>query len=200
MVDYGLLKIKSMSTRFEHPQEDNSIYFVTFTCYDWLHLFETTDTYNLIYKWFDVLYGKGVRVTGYVTMPNHFHGLLYFPIMPQAINTVIGNAKRFMAYEIIEKLEASNQKKILQRLKDAVKPNEKKKGQLHKVFEDSFDAKKCYSKDFILQKLDYIHANPIRGRWQLVNQYTDYKHSSAGFYEETDTTAYQRLKHIGELL
>jgi len=189
-----------MAVRFQHPQEDNSIYFVTFTCYDWLHLFQATDAYNLIYKWFDVLVGKGIRLTGYVTMPNHFHGLLYFPIMSQSINTVIGNAKRFMSYEIVKKLEKGNQQDILRRLADAVKPSEKKKGQLHKVFEDSFDAKWCYSKEFLFQKLDYIHANPIRGRWQLVEKYADYKHSSAGFYEGSGTTQYQRLIHIGELL
>ena len=100
----------------------------------------------------------------------------------------------------VKKLEKSNQQDILQRLANAVKPSEKRKGQLHKVFEDSFDAKWCYSKDFIFQKLEYIHANPVRGRWQLVKQYTVYSHSSAGFYEEMGTTQYQKLKHIGELI
>ena len=58
-------------------------------------------------------------------------------------------------------------------------------GQLHKVFEDSFDAKKCMSKDFIYQKLDYIHHNPTSGKWMLAKDYLSYAHSSALFYEES---------------
>ena len=34
----------------------------------------------------------------------------------------------------------------------------------------------------IEQKLDYIHQNPVSGKWQLVDDYTEYTHSSAGFY------------------
>lgn len=36
-------------------------------------------------------------------------------------------------------------------------------GQLHKAFEVSFDAKAVYSLDFLCQKLDYIHHNPVSG-------------------------------------
>ena len=70
-----------MPVRIPHEQEPNSIYFVTFTCYNWLPLFEITNSYDLIYKWFDYLYSKNIRVAGYVIMPNHIHLLLYFPEM-----------------------------------------------------------------------------------------------------------------------
>jgi hypothetical protein len=46
-------------------------------------------------------------------MPNHVHALLYFPQMPKSLNTVIGNAKRFMAYEIIKRLEEEKENKLL---------------------------------------------------------------------------------------
>ncbi|HRE12079.1 MAG TPA: hypothetical protein PK850_04830 [Ignavibacteria bacterium] len=29
---------------------------------------------------------------------------------------------------------------------------------------------------------NYIHANPIRGKWNLCKEFTDYKYSSAAFY------------------
>jgi hypothetical protein len=35
----------------------------------------------------------------------------------------------------------------------------------------------------IEQKLDYIHHNPVKGKWKLVDDFTDYHHSSAAFYE-----------------
>jgi hypothetical protein len=35
----------------------------------------------------------------------------------------------------------------------------------------------------IEQKLGYIHMNPMRKKWQLVNNPSDYQYSSARFYE-----------------
>jgi putative transposase len=136
-----------MPVRFEHDQQDNSIYFVTFTCFRWKRLFELSDAWNTAYKWFDSLFSKEIRVTGYVVMPNHIHSLLYFPKMPKSLNTIIGNAKRFMAYDIIAGLEKRKQIALLDGLNGYVKEKEKKKGQRHKVFQDSFDAKKCYNRN-----------------------------------------------------
>ncbi len=47
------------------------IYFITFTCQNWLSLFGTTNSYDIVYKWFDSLQSKGHLVKGYVIMPNH---------------------------------------------------------------------------------------------------------------------------------
>src|ERR1043166_661739 len=148
-----------MPVRLQHSSQPNSIYFITFTCHKWRDLFFITNTYDAVYKWFDSLYEKKCRVLGYVIMPNHLHVLLYFPSMPKSLNTIIGNAKRFMAYEIIKRLEAANNFALLEDLYQSVKKSEQKKGQRHKVFEDSFDAKECYSPEFINQKLEYMHKN-----------------------------------------
>ncbi len=80
-----------------------------------------------------------------------------------------------------------------------MKKREAKKGQIHKVFEDSFDAKECYSQEFIFQKLDYIHHNPVSKKWQLVNDFADYEYSSAGFYEK-GIKKYEKLMHINNIL
>ena len=32
-------------------------------------------------------------------------------------------------------------------------------------------------------KIDYIHRNPCMGKWNLADDYTLYKHSSASFYD-----------------
>ena len=102
-----------MPVRFQHDQQPKSIYFITFTCYKWLSLFQETNTYDAVYKWFDSLYRNNIYVPGYVTMPNHVHALLYFPEMPKSLNTVIGNAKRFLAYEIIKRLQEKKGKQPL---------------------------------------------------------------------------------------
>ncbi len=49
-------------------------------------------------------------------MPNHVHVILFFPQQNYNLNTIISNAKRFIAYEIINRLEQLNESKILQQL------------------------------------------------------------------------------------
>ena len=159
------------------------LYFCTFTCYIWTHLFEITQSYDCVYKWFVYLAEeKNIGVVCYVIMPNHVHIILHLPDTSIDLNEIIGNGKRFMAYEIIKRLEAANQTELLETLHCGVTVREAKKGQVHKVFEESFDAKPIYSDAFLFQKIDYIHHNPVRGKWNLVEEYTDFPHSSAAFY------------------
>jgi len=74
-----------------HGSEDTQ--FITFTCYKWLPLIEITNSYDLVYKWFDYLKTKGHLVTGYVVMPNHIHVLIYFSKTDKGINKIIGGGK-----------------------------------------------------------------------------------------------------------
>ena len=88
-----------------------------------------------------------------------------------------------MAYEIINRLEIEKNTELLNRLESLLTARERKKGQLHKVFKDSFDAKAIFSHQFLMQKIIYIHNNPISGKWMLVKDFIEYEHSSASFYE-----------------
>lgn len=171
-----------MAIKWKH-EDCFTMYFCTFTCYKWLHLFEIINGYDLVYKWFDVLKSNGHEVTGFVVMPNHLHVILYFPATGYRLNQIISNAKRFMAYEMIKRLEKLGRNDVLEYLHGAVTKKESNKGQLHRVFEASFDAKGIYSERFLCQKLHYIHHNPVKGKWNLIKDFTDYEHSSASFYE-----------------
>ncbi|MEP0365423.1 MAG: hypothetical protein ABJN36_08075 [Cyclobacteriaceae bacterium] len=57
-----------------------------------------------------------------------------------------------------------------------------KKGKRHQVFRLSFDAKKLEG-DAVERVLDYIHHNLVSGIWNLVDDFTDYPYSSAGYYD-----------------
>jgi len=115
-------------------------------------------------------------------MPNHLHALIGLKNSDQSINTIVSNAKRFMAYEIVKRLKEQHQNNVLQKLVSAVTASDSKRGKLHQVFESSFDCKECYSEAFTEQKLSYMHENPCKGTWDLVVSPIDYKHSSAKFY------------------
>ncbi len=164
------------------PVTDSGIYFITFTCHEWLPLIELTKGYDLVYNWFDVLAAKGHIVTGYVIMPNHLHMLLYFAGGNQSLNTIVGNGKRFMAYDMVKRMEQQNEAALLSLLKLAVDESDKSRGKKHEVWKDSFDVKECRTEKFILQKLHYIHNNPCSGKWNLADSSIHYLHSSASFY------------------
>lgn len=158
------------------------IYYITFTCYNWKCLIASTNAYDTIYKWFNILTEKGHSILGYVIMPNHVHLLLHFAGGRQSLNTIIGNGKRFIGYEIIKRMEIQNELNLLRQLKAAVKPKDKSRGKIHQLWEDTFDIKECWTENFILQKLIYIHNNPCSGKWKLALEPHRYEHSSALFY------------------
>ncbi|MEO6637745.1 MAG: hypothetical protein ABIN25_05685, partial [Ginsengibacter sp.] len=76
--------------------EDVQTYFCTFTCLNWLHLFQITNLYDELYKWFNFLITRGNRIEGFVIMPNHLH-LLLFVSKNENVNKLLGNGKRFLA-------------------------------------------------------------------------------------------------------
>ena len=161
---------------------NNGMFFITFTCHQWLPLIERVKGHDIIYNWFDHLKTEGHFVNGFVIMPNHVHALFSFINTKQSINTIIGNGKRFMAYEIVNRLKQNNEVALLQQLHAHVEPARKKNQKLHEVWEASFDWKDCRSNSFMWQKLNYMHNNPCTGKWQLAANPIDYLHSSAKFY------------------
>src|SRR5437867_3365469 len=116
-------------------------------------------------------------------MPNHLHLLIYTPENSTSLNRIVGNGKRFLAYEIVKRLKQQSRYDLPDIASKRVVPGERKRGKLHEIFESSFDARIMYSMKMLQEKLHYIHVNPISKNWKLVEDYLDYKHSSARFYE-----------------
>ena len=120
------------------------LYFITFTCQDWLSLFEITNSYDAVYKWFDHLKSKGHFVKAYVIMPNHLHVLIDFGKSAKSINTIASNGKRFMAYTIVEKLKEQNHDDILKQLSEVVNPSDKTKERFTRYLNVHLIAKKLH--------------------------------------------------------
>ena len=132
-------------------------------------------------------------------MPNHLHVIIALNNSVQSLNTIISNGKRFMAYEIVTRLEKQGSFKILSELSKGLTISEKRKGQLHKVFKPSFDVKICETYEFIRQKLDYVHNNPCSKKWMLIEEPIKYKHSSVRFYEEYNENMKSKLTSYKEI-
>ncbi len=112
-------------------EQTEGVYFITFTCQNRLSLFDITNSYDTVYKWFDFLKAKGHFVRGYVIMPNHVHVLVEFSASIKNINTIVSNGKRLMAYEIVKRLQSHNNKAIFLKLEEAVVSSDKERGKVH---------------------------------------------------------------------
>ncbi len=177
---------------------DGAIFFCTFTCWGWMRLIGITNCYDRVYNWMRITHEKGFRILGFVITPNHVHLLIYAP-ENMSINPLLGNAKRFLAYDIVERLKTQGEVKVMERLRSAVRPSDAARGQEHRVFTTSSDIRECFDRAMIEQKLDYMHANPVSGEWALVANALDYPHSSAGFYERGDASL-APITHYHEII
>jgi REP element-mobilizing transposase RayT len=175
-----------MSVR-TRQRTDGATFYCTFTCWQWLPLIERTNAYDHIYNWMHIARSKGFRIFGFVIMPNHVHLVIHAP-EGSSINALLANAKRFLAYAIRDRLVTGGEHALLEALGAAVRPCDPARGQRYRMFMPSSDIRECYDEAMIQQKLDYIHANPVKGKWMLAQNYLDYPHSSAGFYERGDVS------------
>ncbi len=168
-----------MAVREKTPFTPNEIYYITFTVLGWRKIF-TSDKYcDLVYKWFDyIAENYGNKIHGYVIMPNHIHALIAVTDKSKKLSTLIFNAKKFLAYEIVALLKKENKCELLNFFKiNAEKPQAK-----HKVFKPRYDSLIIQTSKLLKEKLNYIHNNPCQEKWQLAEKPEEYKYSSAANY------------------
>jgi len=62
----------------------------------------------------------------------------------KTINSIIGNGKRFIAYDIVKRLEKQQENTLLSKMQSMVNTTQKADNKLHEVFEPSFDWKPAW--------------------------------------------------------
>jgi len=174
--------------------EPNGVYSITFTCARWLELYKITNGYDTVYHWFDYLKAKGNHIVAYVIMPSHVHAIIGFCTSTTPINNIIGNGKRFMAYELVKLLRSQGKEELLEQMKGWVNSTDEMRHKQHEVFEPSFDWKECFDMRFIEQKAANIHMNPCKAG--MVKLPEEYVHSSAKYYYTGEQGIYPVITYI----
>ena len=121
----------------------------------------------------------GNEIYGYVIMPNHIHCLIRITDKAPKLPVLIANAKRFLAYGIVDLLKEDNNINLLNFF---AKNARVKDGARHKIFEDRYDSLPILSEEFFFEKLNYIHKNPCQKKWYLADDPEKYLYSSASNY------------------
>jgi putative transposase len=125
---------------------------------------------------------KGLKIYGYVIMTNHIH-LIVRANGEQILSGVLSDFKSYTATTILKDLPKSNESRrewLMHLFNIYAKKN--KRPSAHQFWQKDNHPIELYSTKVILQKLDYIHNNPIRAGWVNMSQY--YVYSSASNYCE----------------
>jgi len=117
-------------------------------------------------------------------MPNHFH-LIVKVLDASNISKLAHDLKLFTANQIIRKLQVDKELYLLDYFEQQAKSIKKQK---HKVWEAGFWDKNIFSEEFLREKMEYTHNNPINKNWRLVEERSEYPFSSARFYDKGEET------------
>lgn len=132
-------------------------------------------------------------------MANYVHAIIAFHNFHntgKTINSITGNGKKFIANDILKRLQQQQENLLLSKMQSTVNHTQSTDNKLHEVFEPSFDWKECRTSAFIQQKLYYIHWNPCKGENKLAELPEQYFHSSAKFYITGEQSIYPVTSHM----
>jgi REP element-mobilizing transposase RayT len=153
-----------------HPQ------FFTATIFEWKHLL-TDDSYkDIIIKSLKFLKEEGSAVIyAFVIMPNHIHLVWQIQDGYKQDNIQLRFLK-FTAQQMKFRLTDTNDFRLNHFAVNAKDRN-------YQFWERNSLSIDLWTPEVFMQKLDYVHNNPLQEKWHLAEFPEDYRYSSAKFYE-----------------
>ena len=145
----------------------DSLYFITTSTHHHRKVLLDNVSKQIILDHFDCLRRKSrFLLFSFVLMPTHIHFISKFP-KPLTLGDFMRNFKSLTANRIRRYLISTQNTKY---------------AESRKVWEDDYNAKEIYTTPFLIQKFEYIHQNPCKSPWSLVENPENYPWSSARFY------------------
>ncbi len=157
--------------KLRHLDNLGTVRFVTFSWFHRYRLFQSPLIIRTFLKELSQFREQGIKILGYVIMPEHVHLVLY-PPSDIALGKEIGRLKSRSARNLLPLLEKTSNLSF-----DLLNPEK---------FKRSFWQQRCYdhncrSPEKVLEKIRYCHKNPVtRG---LVKNPSEYPWSSYRWYE-----------------
>ncbi|AFY55226.1 transposase [Rivularia sp. PCC 7116] len=136
---------------------ENNPHFLTCTIVNWLPIFSQPEFAQIIIKSLDFLSGsQRLTLHAYVMMENHLHLIA----SSKNISKEIAAFKSFTARSIIDKLKQNQAEYLLKQLRFHKKLH--KTSQEHQLWQEGSHPQTISTQEMLIQKLEYIHNNPIR--------------------------------------
>jgi len=154
-------------------------YFLTFQIVGWVDIFTRKIYRDIVIE--SLIYcqqQKGLKLYAYVIMSNHIH--LLAQSETENLSGFIRDFKNFTSRKILNTVETGIESrrdwlKMVFAYHGKFKPK-----QTNQIWTHENHAEFIYSPQFIVQKINYIHENPVRSG--IVSKAEDYIYSSARNY------------------
>jgi len=140
---------------FKPIHDPSHLYFITSSLVEWLPLFANNKYASIVLNSLDWhRKQKQILLYAFVIMPTHLHWISK-PCEPFTVSEVLQSFASYTAHEILKALRSNGQDDWLAVFADHAKPGKK-----HHIWQKPL-AKNVYSKEFLYEKLEYIHSNPV---------------------------------------
>ena len=150
------------------------VYFWTATINKWQKLLWEDRYKDVVINSLEYLSCAGkIDVYAFVIMPTHLH-LIWKTNELNGKETAQGSFSKYTSHEFRKMLHREG-KLITYKIEAGNKE--------HEFWQRDSLAFHLYSRRIALQKLKYIHNNPLAEHWRLARHPCDYKYSSARYYE-----------------
>jgi putative transposase len=118
-----------------------------------------------------------MRLFAFALMPSHLHAI----VKPheRSIGKLLDEFGSFTAHAILQQLRQDHESELLEFFSE----QRRDRRHHHSLWQD-IQAKNIYSSKFLIQKMEYIHNNPVNKDWSLVKDRAEYLYSSACYYDK----------------
>jgi putative transposase len=162
---------------FDSLNDESHLYFLTGSICRWKPLFKEDSFSEIILEALNIYRAESkILLFAYVIMPTHIHAIL------KPLHLTIGQfLQRFgsvTAHGILRKLKDRNSEDLLDFFHQARRDPRNK----YSIWQD-IQAINIFSHNFLAEKLEYLHNNPISGKWNLASDRAEYSLSSAMYYD-----------------
>ena len=153
-----------------HPQ------FFTATILEWKPLLKDDSYKDIVIKSLQFLKSEGsIVIYAFVIMPNHIH-LIWQIQDGYKQDKIQARFLKFTAQQMKFKLIDTNDAKLARFIVNTT-------DRQYQFWERNPLSINLWTPAVFMQKLNYIHNNPLQDKWKLARYPEDYKYSSAKFYE-----------------
>jgi|SRR6185312_9939637 len=169
---------------------NNHTQFFTATILEWKHLLKKDEYKQIIIESLLFLKKEGsVVINAFVIMPNHIHLIWHIQDKYKA-GKIQMRFLKYTAQQMKFRLLDTNDAMLNEFLVNS-------KDRQYQFWERNSLSVDLWTEEVFIQKLIYIHNNPIKDPWNLVVYPEDYTYSSAKFYE-TGVDDFGLLTHYKE--
>lgn len=163
---------------FKPVHHPDHLYFVTATLSGWKPLFAQNVYSEVPLQSLDWLRKHDRhQLFAFVIMPTHLH-FVNKPVEPFTISELLQQFGSFTAHELLKRLRKNKADDLLAFFRS----QQTNPGKSH-AFWQEIQAKNIETPEFLREKMEYTHNNPVAKKWRLVEERADYQLSSACYYD-----------------